>query len=242
MAEIGPLLELRDRVKGFFAATGVRGTVIIADEGFNGMVCGSESEVDTFVPLLEDVFATTIDAKVSYHTVAPFRKIDVKVKPEIVTLKVPVDLSLGVGTHVAPEKWNDLISDPNVIVLDTRNDYEYHTGTFEGAINPEITKFSDFKEYVEKSLDPNDEVAIATFCTGGIRCEKAVPLLKGMGFKKVFQLEGGILKYLENVPKHEQLWIGECYVFDERTTVNSDLEKGSLPDVSMRHTAKESTE
>ena len=173
--------------------------------------------------------------KSSFHDAAPFRKIDVKIKPEIVTLKRPVDMSLGAGTHVSADAWNELISDPETFVLDTRNHYEFDTGTFANAVDPNTTKFSELPDFVEGNLDPEKHKRIAMFCTGGIRCEKFAPYLKGVGFEEVYQLDGGILKYLEVVAPEESLWQGECFVFDERVSIDHQLQKGEAPDHSQRH-------
>lgn len=232
------LAEMRDAIKTTFLETGVRGTFILAHEGYNGMICGGGDEVESWLPQVNAILGTELRPKISWYSERPFRKIDVKIKPEIVTLRHPVDIKLGQGTHVPPEKWNELISDPETFVLDTRNDYEYKTGTFRGAINPDIEKFSELKAYAERHLDPAKHKRIATFCTGGIRCEKAVPLLRAMGFDEVYQLDGGILKYLEDVPVDQQLWDGECYVFDERVTVDNRLNKGSIEDISFRKPPK----
>ena len=231
---VGDLVAIKDGLKDAFSESGVRGTTIIADEGYNGMVCGDESQIAAFVSAAENILETTLVCKSSFHQNAPFRKIDVKIKPEIVTLKQPVDISLGTGTHVKPGQWNDIISDPETVVLDARNDYEFKTGTFRGAVNPDIAKFSDLPAYVAENLDPGKHKRVAMFCTGGIRCEKFAPYMKQMGFEEVYQLEGGILKYLEEIPPDEMLWEGECFVFDERVTVDAALQKGSGVDHSQR--------
>jgi methionyl-tRNA formyltransferase len=238
MSTLGVLAEVRDQLKQLFAETEIRGTIILADEGYNGMVCGYEEQNAEFVYRAEKILQTTLRVKSSYHNTAPFRKIDVKIKPEIVTLKREVDISLGKGTHVDAQKWNTLISQPDVLLLDARNDYEYKTGTFRGAINPDITKFSDLPKYVAEQLDPAKHKRVAMFCTGGIRCEKFAPYMKQLGFEEVYQLDGGILKYLEQTPEQESLWEGECYVFDERVTVDATLAKGSGTDHSMRLTKR----
>lgn len=216
----------------------VFGTIIIAAEGFNASLCSKPENIRPFLRAAELLLETGIDAKCSFHESAPFRKQEVKIKPEIVTLKQRVDMSLGVGTHVDPAEWNRLISDPETLVVDTRNDYEFRSGTFRNSINPNTTKFSDLPRFVEEALDPERHKKIAMFCTGGIRCEKFVPFLKEKGFEDVFQLRGGILKYLEEIPPEEQLWEGECFVFDERVTLNEKLEKGSSPDLSQRRSNK----
>lgn len=235
LSAVNALAEIKERLKESLRKIGVRGTIILANEGFNGMICGEKWQISDFITAAEYILDTKLTVKSSYFSNAPFRKIDIKIKPEIVTLKRPVDISLGQGTHVKPEAWNELISDPNTIVLDTRNDYEYKTGTFKGAINPNTEKFSDLPAFVAENLDPEKHQRVAMFCTGGIRCEKFAPYLKQLGFDEVFQLEGGILKYLEETPIEEMLWEGECFVFDERVTVDKHLQKGSGPDYSQRH-------
>ena len=232
---VGGLDEIKERLKEILRELGVRGTIIIANEGFNGMVCGEPWQISKFIKRSETILDTKLSIKSSFYGNAPFRKIDVKIKPEIVTLKKPVDISIGQGTHVGAKDWNRLISDPQTIVLDARNDYEYKTGTFKRAINPQIRKFSDLPAFVAEHLDPVKHTRVAMFCTGGIRCEKFAPYLKQIGFHEVYQLEGGILKYLEETPVDEMLWEGECFVFDERVTVNKDLQKGIGPDYSLRH-------
>lgn len=235
MSTAGELAEIKDALKDLFREVGVRGTIIVADEGYNGMVCGEHEQIDRFISKAEHVLNTNLPIKSSFHEKAPFRKIDIKIKPEIVTLKRTINISFGNGTHVDPKDWNDVISDPQTFILDARNDYEYRTGTFAGAVNPEVKKFSELPEFVAEKLDPARHKRVAMFCTGGIRCEKFAPYLKQLGFAEVLQLEGGILKYLEETPKEDSLWQGECFVFDERITVDHDLQKGSVPDYSQRH-------
>jgi len=235
LSAVAALVEIKERLKALLREVGVRGTIILAKEGFNGMICGDNRQITEFITAAEDILDTKLAVKSSFFSNAPFRKIDVKIKPEIVTLKRSVDISLGQGTHVKASEWNELISDPHTIVLDARNDYEYKTGTFKGAVNPNTEKFSDLPEFVAENLDPEKHQRVAMFCTGGIRCEKFAPYLMQIGFKEVFQLEGGILKYLEETPVEEMLWDGECFVFDERVTVNKNLQKGSGPDYSQRH-------
>jgi UPF0176 protein len=215
------------------ASHSIKGTFILAEEGFNATVCGKPGDVESLVAAAETLLNTSLVLKSSYHAESPFRKIDVKIKPEIVTLKQAVDITAGEGTYVPAERWNDLISDPAVLVLDTRNDYEFMNGTFERAINPKTEKFSDLPEFVAENLDPERHTKVAMFCTGGIRCEKFAPYMKQLGFKEVFQLEGGILRYLEEVPVEESLWRGECFVFDDRRTVDEELKKGTGPDYSQ---------
>ena len=231
---VGELADLRTALRQIFSDVGVRGTIILAAEGYNGMICGEPDMIHRFLLEADKILDTKIRYKTSFHETAPFRRIDVKIKPEIVTLKELVDISLGAGTHVKPSDWNTLIADPETLVLDTRNDYEYVTGSFKRAINPEIKKFSELPAFVAENLDPERHKRVAMFCTGGIRCEKFAPYLKQLGFEEVYQLEGGILKYLEETPVEETLWEGECFVFDERITVDANLNKGSGPDHSQR--------
>lgn len=228
------LEELKLALKALMLETGVRGTIILAKEGFNASICGSADEIKAFVPRFEAALNTKVVPKVSFHDNRPLRKIDVKIKPEIVTLKREVDISLGVGTHVKPADWNAIIADPDTILLDTRNDYEFKNGTFRGAINPQTVKFSDLPDFVAENLDPDRHKRIAMFCTGGIRCEKFAPYMKGLGFEEIYQLEGGILRYIEETPADETMWEGECFVFDERRTLDSSLKQGTGPDYSQR--------
>jgi len=227
------LAVLRNDLGQAMKDRGIVGTVILAVEGVNSTICGREDDIDDFVVALSKQLASDIQPKYSYAETPPFRKIDVKVKPEIVTLKKEVDIELGHGTHVRPSEWNEIISDPETIVLDTRNAYEFNTGTFERAINPGTEKFSELPEYVAEHLDPTRHKKVAMFCTGGIRCEKFAPYMRSLGFENVYQLEGGILKYLEEVPAKEQRWRGECYVFDTRVTVDNSLNPGNSSDLSQ---------
>ena len=224
--------RVREDLKAAMIDTGVRGTIILADEGFNAMLCGQESEMAAFLIEVERIFGTEIAYKSSFHEEAPLRKIDVKIKPEIVTLKQPVDISLGEGTHVGVDEWNELISDPETVVLDARNYYEVKNGAFKNSIDPKTEKFSDLPKFIDECLTEAKTKNVAMYCTGGIRCEKFAPYLKSKGFENVFQLQGGILRYLETVDPAESLWEGECFVFDERRTLNEHLEKGEQIDYS----------
>jgi UPF0176 protein len=169
-----------------------------------------------------------IDQKNSYHSEIPFYRSKVKLKKEIVTMGVEgIDPKQVVGTYVKPNDWNALISDPDVMVVDTRNDYEVEIGTFKNAIDPQTKTFRDFPAWAKKNLDKEEHKKVAMFCTGGIRCEKSTAYMKEQGFDEVYHLEGGILKYLEEVPKDQTLWEGECFVFDNRVAVGHDLKRGS---------------
>ena len=207
---------------------GIRGTLLLAKEGINGTIAGTSSAIQALLawfntqPGLENIVH-----KESFHETIPFNRTKVKLKKEIVTLGVEgIDPKKVVGTYIKPHEWNQLISDENVTVVDTRNDYEFQIGTFKGAINPKTTNFRQFPQYVKENLDPKKHKKVAMFCTGGIRCEKSTAYLKELGFEEVYHLEGGILKYLEEVPENDSLWEGECFVFDERVAVNHALEKG----------------
>jgi UPF0176 protein len=206
----------------------VRGTLLLAREGINGTIAGSRQSVNNILNWLkEDERFSDIVTKESFDTEIPFNRTKVKLKKEIVTMGVEnIDPKKIVGTYVKPQDWNKLISDPDVLLVDTRNDYEVKIGTFKNALNPETETFREFPGYVEKNLDSNKHKKVAMFCTGGIRCEKSTAFLKEKGFEEVYHLEGGILKYLEEVPEENTLWEGECFVFDNRVAVNHKLEKG----------------
>jgi UPF0176 protein len=208
---------------------GVKGTLLLANEGINGTVAGSREGIDALLTWLKsDERLADISYKESFDAEMPFYRTKVKLKKEIVTMGVEgIDPLQVVGTYVKPKDWNALISDPDVVLVDTRNDYEIEIGTFEGAVNPNTETFREFPEYVEKNLDPKKHKKVAMFCTGGIRCEKSTAYMKEQGFDEVYHLEGGILKYLEEVPKEDTMWQGECFVFDNRVAVNHDLEKGN---------------
>lgn len=207
---------------------GIRGTLLLANEGINGTVAGTRSGIDAVLSYLrsDDRFQD-LEWKESYCEKNPFLRMKVRLKKEIVTLGVPgTDPNQSVGEYVDPKDWNDIISDPDVVVVDTRNDYEYEIGTFKGAIDPKTETFRQFPKYVREHLNPSRHKKVAMFCTGGIRCEKASSFMLNEGFEKVYHLKGGILKYLETVPKEESLWEGECFVFDGRVGVKHGLEQG----------------
>ncbi|KEI70913.1 rhodanese-related sulfurtransferase [Endozoicomonas elysicola] len=221
--------SLREPLLRTMEANHVRGTLLLAQEGINGTVASTREGIDALLAWLnQDTRLNPIEFKESLSASMPFKRTKVKLKNEIVTMGVEgIDPKQVVGTYVDPKDWNSLISDPDVIVVDTRNDYEIQVGTFKHAINPKTEAFRQFPEYVDTNLNPGAHKKVAMFCTGGIRCEKSTALLKEKGFEEVYHLKGGILKYLEEVPKAESLWEGECFVFDDRVTVNHDLEPGS---------------
>lgn len=221
--------DLRQPLHEVMEDNQVRGTLLLAREGINGTVAGSRQAIDTLLGWLQgDPRLSGIDYKESYTDKLPFNRAKVKLKKEIVTMGVEgIDPKSVVGTYVTPKDWNKLISDPEVVLVDTRNDYEYQVGTFKNAINPHTVSFREFPRYVQDNLSPETHKKVAMFCTGGIRCEKSTAFLKEQGFAEVYHLKGGILSYLEEVPQDESLWEGECFVFDERVTVNHQLEKGN---------------
>ncbi|WP_278355942.1 rhodanese-related sulfurtransferase, partial [Idiomarina abyssalis] len=200
----------------------------LAREGINGTICGTREGIDNVLDYLRsDERFADIEHKESPSDGQAFYRTKVKLKKEIVTLGVDwVDPKSSVGTYVDPDKWNDLIADPEVLVIDTRNEYEYAVGTFEGAVNPKTDTFREFPDYVKEHLNPEKHKKVAMFCTGGIRCEKSTAYLKEQGFDEVYHLKGGILKYLEMMPEEKSSWNGECFVFDQRVTVKHGLEPG----------------
>ncbi|MGV3581110.1 MAG: rhodanese-related sulfurtransferase [Methylophilus sp.] len=206
----------------------IKGTLLLALEGINGTIAGLPDDIQAVLNYLrQDPRLHDLEHKESYADKHPFYRMKVKLKKEIVTMGVEgVNPNDVVGTYVKPEDWNDLISDPDVILLDTRNDYEVHIGTFKGAVDPKTTTFREFPKFVEENLDKTKHKKVAMFCTGGIRCEKASSYMKQQGFEEVYHLQGGILKYLENVPKEQSMWEGECFVFDQRVAVKHGLEEG----------------
>lgn len=220
-----------ERLKAELAALGcglgIKGTILLAHEGVNATVSGTcEAVAMVLAALRADSRFSDLVSKESYAAAHPFRRFKVKVKPEIVSFGHPeVNPAKGAGTYVPPQHWNALIQQPDVVVVDTRNAYEYDIGTFRGARDPKTRSFREFAQFVEANLDPERDRRVAMFCTGGIRCEKSTAYLRSKGFKDVYHLEGGILKYLEVVPPSESLWQGECYIFDDRVA----LEHGVTP-------------
>jgi UPF0176 protein len=212
----------------------IKGTLLLAEEGINGTIAGLPENIHGLLnylrtnPLFENRFAD-LEHKESFASEHPFYRMKVKLKKEIVTLGVAgVSPTKLVGTYVKPEDWNALISDPEVLLIDTRNDYEVDIGTFKGAIDPKTTTFREFPAYIAEHFDKTKHKKVAMFCTGGIRCEKASSYMMDQGFEEVFHLQGGILKYLETVPEAQSMWEGECFVFDQRVAVKHNLEVGEF--------------
>ena len=207
----------------------VRGTLLLAAEGINGTVSAKRAGIDALLAWLDkQPNLDNIVSKESFDDECPFYRTKVKLKKEIVTMGIDgVDPLKVVGSYIKPKDWNALISDPEVILIDTRNDYEIEIGTFQHAVDPKTKTFREFPKWAEENLDPTKHKKVAMFCTGGIRCEKSTAYMKEQGFDEVYHLEGGILKYLEEVPKEDTMWQGECFVFDNRVAVDHDLQKGS---------------
>ena len=222
--------DIRPRWQQRCEDLGLLGTILLAEEGVNGTVSGAEKNVRRlFEKLREDERLKDLHYKESWAEEQPFYRMKVRLKKEIVSLGVAsVNPGRVVGQYVAPEDWNALISREDVRVIDTRNHYEHHLGTFKGAEEPNTTSFRDFPQWVEQNLDPEADTNIAMFCTGGIRCEKASSYLMDLGFKNVYHLDGGILSYLETIDESESLWQGDCFVFDNRVTVDHALAEGDF--------------
>ncbi len=224
-AKLPDFKQLQAPFLEFCLSVNINGTILLAAEGVNGTVAGSRSSIDSLISFLKaEPRLHDIEHKESFTNELPFDRMKVKLKKEIVPLGVStVDPNELVGTYVSPEEWNELISDPEVVIVDTRNDYEVDIGTFKGAIDPKTKRFRDFPAFVSATLDPDKHKKVAMFCTGGIRCEKASSFMLQQGFKEVFHLKGGILKYLEKIPSDKSLWDGECFVFDQRIAVGNGL-------------------
>ena len=220
--------DLRDPLLNCLLGHKVRGSLLLAEEGINGTIAGNRSDLDAVLAHIKsDPRFSDLVHKESTATEVPFYRTKVKLKKEIVTMGIArVDPNQKVGAYVKPENWNELISDPDVLVIDTRNDYEHELGTFKGAIDPGIKTFREFPGYIQNNLDIKKHKKVAMFCTGGIRCEKSTSYLRTLGFENVYHLEGGIIKYLEKVSKEESLWSGECFVFDNRVSLIHDLDEG----------------
>jgi len=203
----------------------ILGTILVAPEGINGTVAGTTDAIAAMLRDLEPL--TTLsqgEVKFSTAETMPFRRLKIRLKKEIVTLKQPeTDPTKMVGTYVSPQDWNALIADPDIVVIDTRNIYETDIGMFKGALDPKTQNFSDFPDFVEKHLDPAKHKKVAMYCTGGIRCEKASSYMLSKGFEEVYHLKGGILKYLEDMPQDQSLWEGSCFVFDHRIALGHGL-------------------
>lgn len=222
-------VELRDKLYQHLVLNKVKGTLLLAEEGINGTICGTREGIDAVRQwLVADGRFEGLSYKESFANEPAFYRTKVKLKTEIVTMGVPgVNPQHIVGTYVKGEDWNRLIEDPDTILIDTRNDYEVAIGTFKNAVNPNTSSFREFPQWAAENLDKTKHKKVAMFCTGGIRCEKSTAYLKEQGFDEVYHLDGGILKYLEEMPEQNSLWQGECFVFDQRVAVKHGLEQGS---------------
>lgn len=210
--------------KQFMIDHDVKGTILVTPEGINSTISGPREGVDAVLAMIRsDERFAPMAHKESFSKTNPFKKSKVKLKRETIPMGYKVDPKKIVGTYVSPEDWNDLISDPDVITIDTRNDYELHLGTFKGAVNPNTKTFKELPEWVANNMDVKKHKKVAMFCTGGIRCEKSTSFMLDQGFEEVYHLDGGILKYLEDVPEEKSMWEGECYVFDDRVAVGHGL-------------------
>jgi UPF0176 protein len=219
---------LRATLASYCCGNGLKGTLLVAREGVNGTVAGSQLALDGLVELLARNGIGRLELKFSDASEMPFHRMKVRLKREIVTMGVETLDPAGAGSYVEPGDWNALISDPDTIVIDTRNDYEVAIGTFRNAVDPETATFREFPEWAAAHRDDLVGRKVAMFCTGGIRCEKATAYVKSLGIDDVFHLKGGILKYLETVPAEDSLWQGECFVFDERVSVGHGLAEGDV--------------
>lgn len=224
--------DLQPLVQAECDAGGIKGTILLANEGINGTIAGTPDAIDAVVAFLRALpGCAELDVKYSHANELPFYRMKVRLKKEIVTLGVDgIDPKREVGTYVQPEDWNALISDPDTVLIDTRNDYEVAIGTFEGAVDPRTKAFRDFPAWFRENREElaQGKTKFAMFCTGGIRCEKSTAFLKAEGIDEVYHLEGGILRYLETVPEEQSKWQGECFVFDERVSVKHGLELGEM--------------
>ena len=220
--------EIQGPLRIFLDSLNIRGTLLLAKEGVNGTIAGDNDSIMKSLDYLQkNGRLVGLEYKFSYSEKPPFKRLKVKLKKEIVTLGVSdIDPIFSSGTYVKPADWNELINDPDVVLIDTRNNYEFEIGSFKGSINPNTETFREFPAYTKNNLEKYRDKKIAMFCTGGIRCEKSTAYLKSKGFENVFHLQGGILKYLEEVKEDESLWEGECFVFDDRVAVKHNLELG----------------
>src|SRR5260221_5942616 len=235
-AQLSDFREMREPLRAICAGLGLKGSVLLAQEGINGTVAGGAQAIDAFVEELQHgaLFGGRLDnleLKFSQASTMPFQRLKVRLKKEIVTLgDAGADPTRQVGTYVDPADWNALIAAPDTLVIDTRNAFEVAMGTFEGAVDPAIKSFGQFKDFAARHLDPAKHQRIAMFCTGGIRCEKASAYLLSHGFSEVYHLNGGILRYLECVPQEQSRWRGECFVFDERVALGHGLRQREISD------------
>ena len=240
--EVNDPLKLRDHLENVGTTLALKGTILVAEEGVNGTIVGDEKALDGIHAALNESVGEVIGKRSDLDSDNPgFYRFKVKVKPEIVSFGVAgLDVANQTGEHVDPKRWNELLDDPDVVVIDTRNTYEIDIGTFPSAISPQTTNFREFPQWVADHLDPEQQPRVAMFCTGGIRCEKASAHMLAQGFEAVYQLDGGILSYLEHVEEDQNRWQGECFVFDQRVSVDHTLNQGQYDQCfACRHPVSE---
>lgn len=237
--ELPDFKERQRPLRDFCLSQEVKGSILLAAEGINGTIAGSRSGIDAVLAhLRQEAAFASLTHKESLADFMPFSRMKVRLKKEIVNLGRPdITPNKRVGQYIPADEWNALISSPDVILVDTRNDFEVEIGTFKGAVNPHVAAFNQFPDFVEQNLDPNQHKKVAMFCTGGIRCEKATAYMLEQGFEEVYHLKDGILKYLEAVPPEESLWEGNCFVFDDRVTVDHHLQPAPVELCPMCKTA-----
>ncbi len=224
--KINNLVEVKKNLNEFLMFKRIKGTILLSSEGINGTIAGSLNAIDEFISILDSYNIKNINPKFSYSEYLPFPRLKVKIKKEIVTFKDKnLNIDINKGEYVDAENWNKILNDPDIEIVDVRNNFEVEMGTFKNSVNPNTRNFTEFKEYADKNLLNNKKIAM--FCTGGIRCEKASSYLISNGVDKVYQLKGGILKYLEKVDADQSLWDGECFVFDRRVSLIHGLEEGT---------------
>ncbi|MEC8461369.1 MAG: rhodanese-related sulfurtransferase [Pseudomonadota bacterium] len=222
------LEKIQKEAKNIADSLAIKGTLLLSTEGFNGTLAGSIQSMDTWILYLKKKFSESVMIKESYHHKNPFLRLKVKIKPEIVTMgQADIDVATQTGIRVPPDKWNQLLNDEQTVVIDTRNTYEIEIGSFKGAVNPNTTNFRDFPDYIDAHIDGWQDKNIAMFCTGGIRCEKASAHIQKKYGKQVYQLDGGILNYIEKIPESDSSWVGDCFVFDHRVSVDHNLKSGA---------------
>ena len=220
--------NLYQLLKIFCSFHKIKGTIILAKEGINGTLAGLSEPIGLLENKLIDFKFNNLESKKNLHEFMPFNRLKIKIKKEIVTMNEPeVNIEKFKGNYVNSENWNKLVNDKNTLLIDVRNNFEVKLGSFKKSINPKTNNFSDFKKYINKNLNHYQNKKIAMFCTGGIRCEKASAYMKQKGFKNIFQLKGGILKYLEDISKKESEWVGECFVFDNRVSIKNEMKAGT---------------
>tara|TARA_B110000438_G_scaffold300901_1_gene354407 strand:+ start:1415 stop:2350 length:936 start_codon:yes stop_codon:yes gene_type:complete len=227
--KVKKLENIQNLLKEFCSFHKIKGTIILAEEGINGTLSGLSIPIELLQKKLIEFEFINLEKKISFYDFMPFNRLKIKIKKEIVTFKEPnLNVEKLTGKHVNSLKWNNLINDKNTILIDVRNDFEVKVGSFKGSINPNTKNFLEFKQYIKKNMQIKNNNKIAMFCTGGIRCEKASAYMLKEGFKNVFQLKGGILKYLEDISINKSKWDGECFVFDNRVSIRNGMKPGTF--------------